>query len=589
PLTAVLTHGKRPFFAGTYFPKESRMGRMGMLQLVPTLAEAWRGRRGELERQAEHVMQHVRGEPDGHGDGEAPVAEAAGPLGLDALARGAAMLRQRFDAAHGGFGGAPKFPSPHLLLFLLRWHHRTGDRDTLGMVERTLDAMSAGGVRDHLGGGFHRYATDRAWLVPHFEKMLYDQAMLALAFVEAHQVTGKTEFAATARQTLDYVLRHLADPAGGFRCAEDADSEGVEGKFYVWTKAETLGVLGAAGERFCKAYGVTAEGNYHDEATRSTTGANIPHLETPLAAAEEAALAPLRARLLAARGKRIRPGLDDKVLTDWNGLAIAAFAAAGRILREPRYVEAATKAATFLQREMRTPGGLRHRFRAGVRDDSAFLDDYAFLLWGLTEIYAATYEPHWLAWALEVAGQLEAWFAAPAGGFFRSPSGGEDLGVRRKEGYDGAIPSGNSAAALALLRLGLLSGETRWTVLGERTLAAFAAGLSGHPAAYAMMLCALDLALGPSREVVVAGAGPEADAMLRHVGAVFAPRTVALAVRPGLAKVAPWTEAMGAPGGAAAYVCEGFACKAPVTSARSLAALLAAAGTTTPGARAPGP
>jgi uncharacterized protein len=586
PTTVVMTPQKRPFFAATYIPKESRLGRTGLMDLVPAIRKAWAERRAELERQAEHVMLHLRGEPHGHEGEEKPPEVPAQTPGTEALAAGVEALRRRFDTRNGGFGGAPKFPSPHLLLFLLRWHHRSGDAEALAMVRTTLQAIAQGGLHDHLGGGFHRYSTDAAWHVPHFEKMLYDQAMLALAYAEAHQATGDPAFAATCRSTLDYVLRDLADPEGGFRCGEDADSEGVEGKFYVWTRAEVLGVLGpAGGERLASAYGVTQEGNYAEEHTGRRTGASILRLAGPLAPRDEADLAPLRQQLFEARLRRVRPGLDDKVLTDWNGLAIAAFALAGRVLGEPRYVDAARRAATFLRATMRRPGGgLRHRFRAGVRDEVAFLDDHAYLLWGLLELHAATAEARWLPWATEVAAQLESRFAAPEGGFFHGPADGEDLGLRRREAYDGALPSGNSVAAHALLRLGLLTGEARWTRLAERAVEAFAGPLAEHPAACAMMLCALDVALGPTQEVLVAGQGPEADAMWEAVLRPFAPRRVALRQVAGLAQVAPWTAAMqGRAGQATAYVCEGHACRAPVTGLAALEPLLAP---TTPGSRA---
>ncbi|MEA3202626.1 MAG: uncharacterized protein QOI63_292, partial [Thermoplasmata archaeon] len=530
PLTVLLTPDKKPFFAGTYFPKESRHGRIGMLDLVPRVEEAWRGQRAQLEHQAEHTLQHLRGEAHGHGEAAfEPDAAGAAELGLSSLQEGVAALTQRFDKVHGGFGTAPKFPSPHHLLFLLRQHGRgetqgdgkggsprdgapsgasdRGDAHSLPMVEAQLDAMARGGVRDHLGGGFHRYSTDRAWLLPHFEKMLYDQAMLALAYTEAFQATGKPAHAAVARSTLDYVLRDLADPAGGLRCAEDADSEGVEGKFYVWTRAEVLDALGPAdGERFCATYGVTAEGNFEDEATRERTGANILHLRKPLTAAEDAALAPLRAKLLAVRSKRVRPLLDDKVLTDWNGLALAALAKAGTALREPRYLAAAQRCAEFLHARMRRPDGrLLHRWHAGRTDATAFLDDHAYLLWGLLELHASTLEALHLAWAVEVARQMQERFAAPEGGFHTAPSDGEDLGVRRKDAYDGALPSGNAVAAWCLHRLALLTGDTRWSDAADRTLAAYAAHVEQSPAAFTMMLVALDLALGPTQELAIAG------------------------------------------------------------------------------------
>jgi uncharacterized protein len=281
PLTVFLTPEKKPFLAGTYFPKESRMGRMGMLDLIPAVQDAWRTKRAELERQAEHVLEHLRGASAPRPTGRTGAKEAASSLGEDILSRAAEALSRRFDAIHGGFGSRPKFPSPHLLLFLLRWHHRSGDEAALEQVRKTLEAMARGGLFDHVGGGFHRYSTDVEWLLPHFEKMLYDQAMLAWAYAEAHHATGDASFALVARRTLDYVLGDLRDESGGFHCAEDADSEGEEGKFYVWTKAELEEALGADAARFMAAFGVTAEGNFLDEATRRRTGANILHLRGP--------------------------------------------------------------------------------------------------------------------------------------------------------------------------------------------------------------------------------------------------------------------------------------------------------------------
>jgi uncharacterized protein YyaL (SSP411 family) len=580
PLTVLMTPDKKPFFAGTYFPKESRHGRIGMLDLAPRVAQAWRTQRAELERQAEHVLQHVRGEAHGHGEVEEGFepseAAQAIDLGLPALEAGVTALAQRFDRTEGGFGTAPKFPSPHHLLFLLRQHAR-GDGRALPMVAAQLDAMARGGIRDHLGGGFHRYSTDRAWLVPHFEKMLYDQAMAAFAYAEAFQATGREDYAAIARSTLDYILRDLADPAGGFRCAEDADSEGVEGKFYVWTRDEVLRALDPAdGERFCAAHGVTAEGNFHDEATHHQTGANILHLRKPLSTAQEAALAPLRAKLLEVRSRRVRPLLDDKVLTDWNGLAIAALAMAGTALREPRYLAAANRCADFLHARMRRADGrLLHRWHAGSTDATAFLDDHAYLLWGLLELHDATLEPHRLEWAAEVARQMLDRFAAPEGGFFGAPSDGEDLGARRRDGYDGALPSGNAVAAWGLHRLALLTGDTAWSDAADRTLAAYAVQVGQSPAAFTMMLTALDLALGPTQELAIAGAAG-ADALLAVARAGYRPRLVLLRADAETAKVAPWVaEHRPLNGRAAAYLCENHACRQPTADPAELRRLLA--------------
>jgi uncharacterized protein YyaL (SSP411 family) len=566
PLSVVMAPDKRPFFAGTYFPRESKWGRIGMLDLVPRIQQAWQGQRAKLLEQADHTLAHL----------STPPRAGGGELGVVTIDAGAQGFLARFDAARGGFGPAPKFPSPHNLLFLLRHHHRTGNASSLQMVETTLEALQSGGIRDHLGGGFHRYSTDEGWLVPHFEKMLYDQALLAFAFAEAHQATGRADFAATCRATLDYALRDLADPAGGFRSAEDADSEGVEGKFYVWREGEIARILGPAdGQRFATAYGVRPNGNFRDEAGGSPSGANILHTPRPMTPAEAAALAPMRTRLLAERAKRVRPHLDDKVLTDWNGMAIAAFAAGGRILGEPTYTAAAVRAAGFLHASMRRSGGrLRHRWRAGARDEFAFLDDSAFLLWGLVELYEATLDARWLVWAVEVAGAMMADHADADGTLRLSPRDAERLPAARTDAYDGAMPSGNSMAAWTLARLGLLTGDEAWTRDAQRIVQAFSGQVSQHPPAFPVLLMAADLLAGPTEEVVIAGEGAEADAMLAVLRGTFRPRTIWLRAA-GLGHVAAWTDGMRAPPGTAkAYACRGFACDAPVSTAAELARVL---------------
>ncbi|MEK6985570.1 MAG: thioredoxin domain-containing protein [Candidatus Thermoplasmatota archaeon] len=577
PLTAILDHKKRAFFAGTYFPKESRHGRIGMMELVPRITEAWQGKRAELEAQAEHILQHLRGEAHNHGDEEVAASSAAtADLEAPVLSEAVEAFSKRFDAKHGGFGGAPKFPSPHNILFLLRAQHRTNDRKTLAMVSRTLHAMADGGVHDHVGGGFHRYSTDREWLLPHFEKMLYDQAMLAMAYTEAFQATGEPRFAAVARSTLDYVLRDLADPAGGYRCAEDADAEDEEGKYTVWSHAELATILGKDATRFAALYGVQKEGNFHDEATRRKNGANILHLSGPLSDRDEAWAAPLRAKLLAVRDRRVHPLLDDKVLTDWNGLAIAAFAKAGVALREPRYIDAAQRAATFLGKTMRRPDGrLRHRFHHGKVDDHAFLDDHAYLLWALLELHQATLDGTWLERAVEVATQMETHFAHPGGGWWTTPHDGEALGARKRDAGDGALPSGNATASWCLHRLALLTGDTTWRDAADRALAAHGEQARAFPHGFPTLLMALDLALGPTRELVVAGSGSAADALLALGQEGYRPRMVLLRADAATAKMAPWTsEHKPLAGKAAAYLCEGQSCKAPTTDATVLRRLL---------------
>ncbi len=588
PLTLLLTPDRKPFFAATYIPRASRFGRMGLQELVPRVVEAWRTQRAELETQADHLLQHLRGEVHEHGGethqepaASAPAGKAS--LGLETLEAAATAFAARFDETHGGFGGAPKFPSPVNLLFLLRQHHRTGDALLLRMVEAQLSAMARGGIRDHLGGGFHRYSTDAGWLLPHFEKMLYDQALLAMAYTEAFQVTQDASYAEVARDILDYVLRDLRDPAGGFRSAEDADSEGVEGKFYVWTRDEALRVLGTDdGPLFCRAYGVEADGNFNDEATHRKTGANVLHLPRPLPevakdegislAALEKRLGASRSRLLAARGRRVQPLLDDKILADWNGLAVAALARASWVLGEPRYQKAAKEAARFVAQRMKGPDGrVRHMWKGAARSPS-FLDDHAFLLWGLLELYEADFDPAHLAEAAETVRAMERHFSDPAGGFFPTPHDGEALPARRKEAYDGAVPSGNGISAWCLLRLSRLTGEARWEELAARTFEAFSPGLVRHPAAFPSLLVALDFALGPVEEALVAGRG--AEALLDVLQDGFRPRTVTLRHGPGLAAPAPWTKAYPADGPARAYVCRDHACQAPVADVAALRAAL---------------
>jgi uncharacterized protein YyaL (SSP411 family) len=487
------------------------------------------------------------------------------------------QLASSFDTEYAGFGDRPKFPIPHNLGLLLRWWAREGHPGPLEQVTRTLDAMRAGGLFDQLGWGFHRYSTDRKWLLPHFEKMLYDQALLARVYIEAWQVTGEERFAQTARETLDYVLRDLTSPEGAFYSAQDADSEGIEGKYYVWTTSELSRLLTAEDAEFAiAAWGLSEKGNFQEEATGEFSGANVLHLARAKAT-DPARLERLRARLLEARAQRVPPATDDKVLTDWNGLALAAFALAGRTLNEPRYIEAAQRCADFLLVNLVTPEGrLLHRYHTGKAGLSGLLDDYAFLAWGLVEVYQATFEPRYLTKALALLGQLEERFTDEAGGFFLTPEDGEELLVRRKDAYDGAAPSGNSIAALALLQLARLTGDEKLTGRAQALFAAFSQQVEHVPTAFTQLLQALDFALGPSQEVVLVaktqeGAGP----LLQILREGFLPRAVIYLVTPDnrepLVAIAPWLANYPVPEtGAAAYVCEGFACQAPVTTPEEL-------------------
>jgi uncharacterized protein YyaL (SSP411 family) len=584
PLSVFLTHDRKPFFGGTYFPPTDRHGRPGFPTVLVRLSDYWKTRRADVDSSAAELSAHLR---------SAAATPAKGELTADALDRGVDQFRASFDSVHGGFGPAPKFPRAFALSFLLGERGRAGRGVAVEMVAKSLDEMRRGGLCDQLGGGFHRYSTDGEWLVPHFEKMLYDQATLARAYVEAWQVTGDPQFRAPAVATLDYVLRDLRDPAGGFHSAEDADSEGVEGKFYVWTKDEVLAALGADdGALFADLYDVTERGNYKDEATHKDTGRSILRLETSIAAlakkrgvdpaALEARVAPMRARLLAVRSARVRPHLDDKVLTDWNGLMIGAFAYAGAALGEPRYVEAAERAADFLLATMRTKSGLLHRYRKGAAGIDGFLDDYAFLALGLLDLYEATFDARRLAAARDLAREMVAKFADADGGFVLSSAAGETLFARTKELYDGALPSGNSAAALLLLRVGRLTQDESLESKGRDTLASWAATIDRYPSGYPVALTALAFSIGPTREIVIAGDPADAatQALVAEVRRRHLPDTVVLLHPPGDAgkvveALAPFVAAQGLVGGKpAAYVCSNFACQAPATSATELAKLL---------------
>jgi uncharacterized protein YyaL (SSP411 family) len=462
------------------------------------------------------------------------------------------------------------------------------------MVETTLQAMRRGGLYDHVGFGFHRYSTDREWLVPHFEKMLYDQALLMLAYTEAYQATGNPLYGGVVREIAAYVLRDMTCPEGGFYSAEDADSEGKEGKFYVWTRAEIDGALGAEeGALYARAYGIEVEGNWREEATGGSTGTNIPHLKgDPARLAEELGIAPgdlarrldaARAKLFHARERRVHPHKDDKILTAWNGLMIAALARAAAVLGDHAYAEAARRALAFLEAKLvREDGRLLARYRDGEAAHAAYLDDYAFLAWGLLELYGATFEARHLDAALKLAREMERLFRDPTeGGYFFTGEDGEALLARPKEAYDGATPSGNSVAALVLLRLARITGDPALDRAADSLFRAFSGVVSRIPSAHTQILAALDFALGPTREIVVAGepGDPEALAMLRVVASKFRPRQVVLWNRPDQARllhsIAPFVEGQKAvESSAAAYVCENYACKAPVTSAAALSALL---------------
>jgi uncharacterized protein YyaL (SSP411 family) len=583
PLSVFLTVEGRPFFGGTYFPPDDRFGRPGFQRVLAALAQTWRERQAEVMESAEQLTAHLAGTTRGKRS-PAGAAAPAESLGEAAFALGVEQAAASCDRVWGGFGRAPKFPRSHLVSFLLGAQARSGDQAILPMVEVTLDRMARGGIQDHLGGGFHRYSTDERWLVPHFEKMLYDQALIARSYLEAYQVTGKDEYAQVAHDIFRYVLRDLTAPEGAFFSAEDADSEGEEGKFYVWTPAEIQAVLGAdEGRFFSRVYGVSAAGNFEH-------GTSILHLPRTLAevAADEgiapaalaSRLAPMREKLRAVRERRIRPHLDDKVLTDWNGLMIGALAYGARALGQPAYAEAAAKSVRFLLDRLRMPEGrLLKRYRDGQAAGDAFLDDYAFFAWGLLELHAATQDATYLAAARDLAQEIRERFRdEEGGGFFFTASDAEVLLVRTKELYDGAVPSGNAVAALVLLRLGALLADPALTRAGQAVVEAFSAELQSTPLAFPQMMLAAGLALGPTTEVVLAGdpGNAELAAMRQAIDRAFLP-PVTLAVKaPGaagerLTALAPYLAGFAAIGGRpTAYVCRDQACALPVHTAAEM-------------------
>ena len=499
------------------------------------------------------------------------------------LPAGTQALDSIYDPQNGGFGTAPKFPTPHNLFFLLRHWHRTGDKHALQMVEAILQAMRMGGIYDHVGFGFHRYSTDAEWLVPHFEKMLYDQALMAIAYTEGHQATGKEEYARTAREILEYVLRDMTSPQGGFFSAEDADSEGEEGKFYAWMVEELKETLDK--EEFkllIRLFDVHESGNFEK-------GRNILRLSSSLGDAASVLkiseqdlyhrLEKIRAKLFHAREKRVHPLKDDKILTDWNGLMIAALAKAAQALHEEKYATAATKAADFILEKMQTTEGrLLHRYR-GEAAISANLDDYAFLIWGLLDLYETVFDLKYLKAALQLnqVMMLHFW-DKDQGGFFFSADDSEALLLRKKEFYDGAIPSGNSIAMLNLLRLMHLSGqseleESAWDL--ARSFAAAGEQTLGH----SMLLCSLDYALGPASEIALVGSLQDAGiiAMLQAIRSRYLPnKSIVLVCGEEIGEIAPFTKNLvQVEGKSTAYVCTDHVCSLPATSPEKMMKLFA--------------
>jgi uncharacterized protein YyaL (SSP411 family) len=586
PLTIILTPDKKPIFAGTYFPKQTRYSRIGLLELIPRLQSLWKNNRAGALVSGDKIQSALE---------EISRASAPGDVPPDIASQAFDRLSAEYDSEQGGFGIAPKFPVPHNIMFLLRYAARTGSRDALDMAVTTLRAMRQGGIWDHLGFGFHRYSTDRVWLVPHFEKMLYDQALLTLAYLEAFQATAEPDFRRTGEHIAAYVQRDMTSPEGGFYAAEDADSEGQEGKFYVWSEDEVRGALTAEeADLAAMVFNIDAEGNFEGMSGESA-GRNILHLTADLdkIAAElqvpeddfRLRVESIRAKLLAARRERVPPLKDTKILTDWNGLMIAALAKVGQLPDEARFAQAAEKAADLILTKMRQPDGrLRHRLMDGEAGIPGFLDDYAFLTWGLIELYETTFAARYLRAAIELTDSVLARFwDEKQGGFFFTADDATELPPRRMESLDGALPSGNSVMVMNLARLARMTGRMDFEEKAQAAGRAFAPDICRSPASFTGMICGLDFASGPGTEVVIVG-NPEASDTRNLVQAVrkgFFPNKVVLlrpeGESPEIAELAPYTAAMTGLGGrAAAYVCSGFRCGLPVTDPQALIDLLRA-------------
>jgi len=578
PMSVFLTPDGRPFYGGTYFPDQPRHGMPSFRQVLARIGEVWREDRAGVEASATRVAEHVR---DGQTMPTPPSQALVGSPPSDQAAEldaATAALEATFDARHGGWGGAPKFPQPMTIDFLLLEQVRTGDDRPLAMARRTLDAMADGGIYDHLGGGFARYATDAIWLVPHFEKMLYDNAQLARTYVRAWQVTADDRYARVARETLDFMDRELRNPPdGAFASSLDADTDGEEGATYTWSADEIRAILGPGSAILEAAYDVTGEGNWEGRTIlrRVRSDAELAAASGTTPELAEASLAAARAPLFEARQGRPQPARDDKVLTAWNGLAIAAYADAGRAFDDAALTRIASEAADFVLRELRTGDGrLLRSWKDGRAQHAGVLEDHAHLADGLLALYEATFEERWFVAARDLADTILDRFADPDGGFHDTADDAEALIARPRGLQDNALPSGGAMATHVLLRLAALTGEGRYRDAAERALAPMGPLLARHPTAFAKWLQASQLASGPIAEVAIVGdvADPSGEALVRIALDGLALRRVVAASADPHRSAIPLLHGRDAIGGApTAYVCRDFSCRMPVTDPSALA------------------
>ncbi|MBM4240661.1 MAG: thioredoxin domain-containing protein [Euryarchaeota archaeon] len=587
PLTIIMTPERKPFFAGTYFPKESGYGNVGLIDLIQNVGDIWKESPKKVLSSANEITDALKK--------LSTILEGAEGDELDAsiLDETYNELLNSFDDLYGGFGVVQKFPSPHILLFLMRYWKRTNNEKALNMVELTLDSMRNGGIYDHVGFGFHRYSVDQGWLVPHFEKMLYDQAMIAMAYTEAFQATGKEKYRKTAEEIFEYVIRDMKAPGGGFYSAEDADSEGVEGKSYLWRKKEIFEVLDEDEAEFiAKIFNIKEEGNFEEEASGIKTGDNIPHLKK---SKEELAkefkisedkiedkIENARKKLYYYRKKRIHPHKDDKILADWNGLMIAALSKGAQVFGNKKYAIAAKEALDFILNTMCKNNRLLHRYRDNQATITANLDDYSFMIWGLLELYETNFDLKYLKSAISLNNiLLNHFWDNEAGGFYFTPDDGEILLIRKKESYDTAIPSGNSVEMLNLIRLARLTENPKLGGMAVEIERVFSKKIKRSPAAHTQVMVAVDFKLGPSYEVVIAGEPDNDDTklMIENLRKYFIPnKTVVLKSKENanklkeIAKSLKFKESI--EGKATSYICSQGTCKIPTTDIGEMLNLL---------------
>jgi len=572
PLTIIMTHEKKPFFAGTYFPKQTRFGRMGLVDLIKRIEELWNNQRNEILSSANQItfnLQNIDQELPGEKFNE------------DVLKNAFQQLTNQFDAKYGGFGIKPKFPTPHNLIFLLRFWNRTGDKKALEMVEKTLLSMRKGGIYDHIGFGFHRYSTDSTWLIPHFEKMLYDQALLAMAYIEAYQVTKKLIYKETAQEIFSYVLRDMLSPEGGFFSAEDADSEGEEGKFYIWSTKELEKILDKKElDLIISHFRIEGTGNYLEEATRKKTGYNILHLEKFPKEVLREKIERIRTKLFQHRKSRISPHKDVKILTDWNGLMIAALARGATVFKEEKYLHAAKEAMHFILSNLReSENRLLHRYKDNFSEIKGFLTDYTFLIWGLIELYEATFDLYYLktAFALNEA-QIEHFWDNKIGGFYFNADDSEELLTRPKDIYDGAIPSGNSIAMLNMLRLSYFTGNPELEEKADIQNRVFSEKIKANPLAYTQFLIAIDFAIGPSYSIVIGGDSKAEDTnkLIDVINSAYVPNKVIIQRKteqgsPEIDEFSNFVQYFDKlDGKATAYICINKMCKPPTDDSNTI-------------------